>query len=289
MKCDPRFSKLPRNFWAYVRIISERAGYTQRGSKTIKIPTQAEISKVLKSLNLNSEILFNEKNQHAEFGKLILEYFHYRAELLNNYVAPLLMNASQAKEVFEGLKPSQGKKAKIPLNKQKGEKKQPAYFTSSINILIDKYSLEHPCDFDPRHLTIVSKNGNLLRALARRVDGAFPSAINPIAIWEIKEYYYTTTFGSRVADGVYVTLLDGMELAELYEHEGIKVLHYLMIDSHYTWWECGKSYLCRIIDALNMGYIHEVLFGKEIIARLPECVTEWVALLKKEDPFSSQT
>jgi len=30
-------------------------------------------------------------------------------------------------------------------------------------------------------------------------------------------YYYTTTFGSRVEDGVYETLLDGMELEELRE------------------------------------------------------------------------
>lgn len=57
-------------------------------------------------------------------------------------------------------------------------------------------------------------NGLPVRTLARRVDGAFPSVINPVAIWEVKEYYHTTTFGSRVADGVYETLLDGMELED---------------------------------------------------------------------------
>ncbi len=55
---------------------------------------------------------------------------------------------------------------------------------------------------------------------------------------------------SRVADGVYETLLDGMELEGLYEHEKVDILHYLIVDSHYTWWECGRSYLCRIIDNL---------------------------------------
>ena len=35
------------------------------------------------------------------------------------------------------------------------------------------------------------------------------------ARWEIKEYYGTTTLGSRVADGVYETMLDGLELREL--------------------------------------------------------------------------
>lgn len=56
-------------------------------------------------------------------------------------------------------------------------------------------------------------DGVPLWTLARRVEGAFPSPVNPVAVWEIKEYYYTTTFGSRVADGVYESLLDGMELA----------------------------------------------------------------------------
>jgi len=42
-----------------------------------------------------------------------------------------------------------------------------------------------------------------------------------------------------------------MELEELFEHENIRILHYLMVDGHYTWWVCGKSYLCRIVDMLN--------------------------------------
>ena len=115
-----------------------------------------------------------------------------------------------------------------------------------------------------------------LRTLARRVDGAFPSAINPVAVWEIKEYYYTTTFGSRVADGVYETLLDGMELEELRHSERIDVKHYLILDDRFTWWDCGRSYLCRIVDMIHMGYVDEVLFGREVVERLPALVTEWV-------------
>ena len=112
------------------------------------------------------------------------------------------------------------------------------------------------------------------------MDGAFPAVVDPIAIWEIKEYYYTTTFGSRVADGVYETLLDGMEVEELRASEGIDVLHYLVVDSHYTWWECGRPYLCRIIDMLHMGYVDEVLFGYEVIERLPNIVASWIAKLR---------
>jgi hypothetical protein len=61
----------------------------------------------------------------------------------------------------------------------------------------------------------------------------------------------------------------------------LHVLHYLMVDSHFTWWECGRSYLWRIIDMLHMGYVDEVLFGAEVPERLPALVTEWVAISRR--------
>lgn len=190
------------------------------------------------------------------------------------------MDKNEAKDLFDGLRKKLKPSCPLPMNKQKGKKKSHAYLTGVINMLIEANAKGIPCDYDPRELTAVTNEGVLLRTLARRVDGAFPGTVNPTAIWEIKEYYYTTTFGSRVADGVYETLLDGMELEELFEHENIKILHYLMVDAHYTWWVCGKSYLCRIVDMLNMGYVHEVLFGREAMERLPDIVKEWVKLEK---------
>ena len=121
-----------------------------------------------------------------------------------------------------------------------------------------------------------------VRTLSRRVDGAYPSIINPKAIWEIKEYYYTTTFGSRVGDGVYETQLDGWELREVKESLGIYTAHYLITDDYFTWWEKGKSYLCRIIDSMHMGLLTEALFGKEVIERIPELVNIWIKDADKE-------
>jgi hypothetical protein len=97
-----------------------------------------------------------------------------------------------------------------------------------------------------------------LRTLSRRVDGTFPSIVNPLAIWEVKEYYYTTTFGSRVADGVYETLVDGMELEELEAASQRKIYHVLFVDDHFTWWVKGRSYLCRLVDLVHMGFVDEV-------------------------------
>ncbi|RJF68873.1 hypothetical protein D3875_21170 [Deinococcus cavernae] len=130
-------------------------------------------------------------------------------------------------------------------------------------------------NYNPTNLTAVTRNGMPLRTMSRRVDGAYPGVVNPSAIWEVKEYYYTTSFGSRIADGVYETLLDGMEIAEMSKAEGVHILHYLIIDARDTWWGMGKSYLCRIVDMLNMGYVDEVLFGREVITERPRLVRSW--------------
>ncbi len=190
------------------------------------------------------------------------------------------MDVDEAKALYNDLYSKYKPSCPQPINKQKEEKKAPAYFTCMINMLIENRLNNLPCNYDPRELTTITKNGFPARTLSRWVDGAFPSPVNPIAIWEIKEYYYTTTFGSRVADGIYETLLDGMELEELSEHENIDVKHYLFIDSYNTWWNDGKAYLCRIIDMMHMGYVDEVCFGKEIIERLTIIVDEWKTLYK---------
>lgn len=278
MKADPRFLKQPKDFWAHVRTLSQAIGYTERRKSTIKIPTIDQVVTSLRALTLTSLHVADDRGRPTEFGQCLIDYFTHRANVLNTFVEPRLMNADAARALFDEVRSRCGPPASIlPLNKQKGEKKRHAYLTGLVNMMIYERAAVEACEYDPRVLTTVTRDDRPLRTLARRVDGAFPSLVNPIAIWEIKEYYHTTTFGSRVADGVYETLLDGMELEELREHEGIDVKHFLMLDSHFTWWKCGRSYLCRIVDMLHMGYVDEVLFGREVVERMPELVDEWVA------------
>ena len=68
-----------------------------------------------------------------------------------------------------------------------------------------------------------------------------------------------------------------MELEELENAAQRKVQHILFIDDFFTWSECGRSYLCRMIDMLHMGYVDEVIFGREVLTRLPELASEWKA------------
>lgn len=280
MKADPRFLRLPKDFWAHVRSLSQQLGYTNNMGQ-VKVPALDEVLKGLEALDLSANHII-QNDRPTAFGRNLLEYFQHRAQALNDFVLPRLMDKDRARKEFEALHLKLNPKRPVPMNKQKGEKRAPAYMTGIVNMIVEAGVGKYDCDFDPRRLTTITRNGAPLRTLARRVDGAFPSSVNPIAIWEIKEYYYTTTFGSRVADGVYETLLDGMELEELLEHEKIDVKHYLIVDDVFTWWTCGKSYLCRIVDMLHMGYVDEVLFGYEVIERLPALVAEWVAILKKQ-------
>lgn len=287
MKPEERFLRQPKHLWAMVRTISQHLGYTVRGTQQVRVPTLNDVRTALSELGLNSSHVVDERNRPTEMTKLLLDYFSHRADVLNNYVEPRLMDAKRAAKVFDELFAELSPTYPTPWNKQKREKSRPAYFTAIINMLIEANAEGLPCNFNPQKLTTVTREGIPLRTLARRVDGAFPSLVNPIAVWEIKEYYYTITFGSRVADGVYESLLDGMELEELREHEGIDVKHYLMVDAHYTWWGMGRSYLCRIVDMLHMGYVDEVLFGYEVVERMPIIVKEWVETARRRGTVPS--
>lgn len=266
-----------KDFWANVRTISQEIGYTARGESRILVPALAQICIAYARLNLSTAHIVNEQGQLTSMGETLLQYFDFRAAALNDQVQADLMDRAAAAVLFEQLRATRVPRCPLPMNKQKDDKRSHAFLTGIVNMLVEDNIGASPCDYDPRHLTTITHEGRPLRTLARRVDGAFPSVVNPIAIWEIKEYYYTTTFGSRVADGVYETLLDGLELEELTASTGLKVQHILIVDDYFTWWKCGRSYLCRIIDMLHMGSVDEALFGREVVRRLPTIAQEWKA------------
>lgn len=274
------FKNQSLEFWANIKLLNQRLGYTIKISKKnpnggFLIPTIAKIKEVFISEGLNYSKIINIDDAFTPFGSLIVDYMIYRGDLLENVVKSNLMNKDSAKETFYNLKDQLNPQIPLPYNKQKDEKRDYSYLTGIVNMLIDKNREGLNCDFDPKELTAFTENGYPIRTLSRRVDGAFPGVINPIAIWEIKEYYYTTTFGSRVADGVYETQLDGWELWEARENVGRDTLHYLIVDDYFTWWVKGRSYLCRLIDSMHMGLVDEVIFGNEVLIRIPELVQQW--------------
>lgn len=294
MKADSRFVNLNGEFWANVRAVSESVHYTEtlpghypvprylQGPKTrpkrnsqIKVPTPAEVRSALLKLNLQTEHLFSTSGKVTAEGKNLLDYFAFRAHILNKFAQDRLQDAPAARDLF--LKKEKSRRSwecPLPRNNQGIAENSKKFLTCLVNMIICENAGPFHCNFDPQNLVRLTHLGRPVRTLARRVDGAFPSPVDPIALWEIKEYYYTTTFGSAVSRGVFETQLDGMELA------GLKpgVLHYLFIDGHYCWWAAGgKPYLCRLIDLLHQGFVNEILVGSEVLTRLPELVKSWVS------------
>ena len=161
------------------------------------------------------------------------------------------------------------------MNKQKGVKSHPAYLSGIVSMIAE--SVFGPDGFVNDTQEIVAPDmgreirGNFLTSVS---DGALPNTENPKAVWEVKEYYGTTTFGSRVRDGVYETLLDGYEIGSIRTRHGRDMAHFLFIDDRFTWWECGKSYLCRMIDMLHTGHVDEIFFGREVL-------TDWEPRLRQ--------
>lgn len=259
-------------FWFRARFIAEGLGYTSQeqraAQRRLRTYTPEEIEWFFSKNGLN--ISPREAARQSEYSEA-------RADAAD-YAKSMLMNADEAREEFqhfESLAFSRGFSweqfpGNIPMNKQKGIKKNVNFLTAFVDIstYLALAESQYEADYDPRHLLkFTYGDGSILGGVSsRRLDGAIPSLFDPLIVWEIKEYYYTTTFGSRIADGVYETRLDGYEFDRFAAVTGHRPMHVLFTDSYSVWWDQGKSYLCRLIDMLNEGLVDRIYFGKEVFS-----------------------
>lgn len=125
MSPDKRFIAFKKNFWAYVKAISQEVGYTDRGTQTIKIPTAAEILETLTKLNLNHHFVVQNNQNLTKFGQNLVDYFTFRATCLNEYVKPRLMRANEAEKLYTEIKTNLKPSCPLPMNKQKGARLTP--------------------------------------------------------------------------------------------------------------------------------------------------------------------
>ena len=266
MKPVETYLKKSSRFWANVKLISEQAGYSIRSRngdpKILKTYSLEDVIRVYKDEGLDANFITTER---ALLGDVI-SYLNYRAKILTEYVQPLFMDRDAAQKEYLALRAQIGCVRAESMNKQKGDKRHPAYLAGMVSMIAEKILGSDGFIDDARRLSVISKNGIAEYAFSRRFDGALPTVVNPKAVWEIKEYYGTTTFGSRVADGVYETLLDGFEINEAEKVMNGRIKHFLFIDDRYTWWDCGRSYLCRMIDMLHTGHVDEIFFGREVLS-----------------------
>ena len=276
MRAVEQFRQQPAEFWALVKLISPILGYSQRAKKGtpggLKRYDSADIAAALTKRNLDPFAA-------EEHITLLEEYSNARADLLEQIVEPNLMDRDQAAELFETIRARvDPPEFLLSMNKRKGDQKHYAYLSCIVNMLIYEALMEtfgHATfNPSPRGPLTFASDGVPLGTLFRWMDGAYPDVNHPHAAWEVKEYYGTTSFGSRVADGVYESALDGYELNDLRD-VGVEVEHYLFLDDRKTWWKDGKFYLCRIVDMLHVGLLDGAYFGREVVDEWPPVVRGW--------------
>lgn len=278
MKANPLFKNKAPEFWAIVKMVSETCGYSERNRKDgrrMKTYFPEDVLKAHQKMNIPTELCFDNNNSPTEICKNALEYLNYRADILEDVVKGNLLNREIAKEKYEELKEKFPESSvKVQMNKQKGDKRHPSYLVNMVNLIAESKIGNGSFDDDPMKMGIISNEKGPLRVLCRRMDGAVPSVNQPKILWEVKEYYGTKTFGSRIADGVYETMLVGEELKSIENSLDLKIDHILFVDDYFTWWELGRSYLCRLLDILNMGYADYIFFGKEVVTEWPQYLDE---------------
>lgn len=273
MKANVKFLQQGLSFWAIVKYASEQGGYTNRKTKknpisTLKVLSPQQIRDTLEKCNIDHDSIPEPQYELAS------EYLTYRAQILMDVVEPALMNRDQARQAFEEIRDRVKPTHPIPMNRQKGDKRHEAFLAAMVGMLAEEVVGADNLVNDSQKLAILTEDGALKGIFSRRFDGAIPDTRDPIAMWEIKEYYGTKTFGSRVADGVYETLLDGYEVNAFEAEFGRRISHYLFVDDRFTWWDCGKSYLCRLIDMLHTGHVDEIFFGRQVIDQWPQTLAE---------------
>lgn len=287
MKANPIFENKSVEFWSYVKFLSEQLGYSERKQDRIKTYEYQDAFNAFDKFKTRYDV---------EILKDSIDYMNYRSNILNLIVKDHLMTVSEASELFslyKSIHEDHAYSCTLPMNKQKGEKRSYSFYTCLVNIIAEQtlreicknnnlvYGKDVTFNDNPYGLCFVRDDNNkLFFTFSRRFDGIYPGVGNVKLVWEVKEYYYTTTFGSRVADGIYETLLDGYEIREVNQtfqklQSTRRIKHLFFVDDKFTWWGLGKSYLCRIIDILHQGFVSDVVFGKEILDVWPKLIKDY--------------
>lgn len=227
-------------FWAYVRLVSQQAGYQPRGDEVVKVYEPEDLQNAVESTGINGEPLFGDFSTDGltDLGENILDYLNYRSQ----HVAVALDNIQTKNEAEETYEEYRGDHELKHVQYNRQGSNDPLVFANTVNLVMEK---EYGGEFDPNPYelpTILDDDKNLQLTFAKRLDGAVPDNRNPIALWEVKEFYNSSTFGSRVADAIYEIMLLSQEAQSVADEAGRDVEMYLLTDGEQAWSK-GVSYI----------------------------------------------
>jgi hypothetical protein len=193
----------------------------------------------------------------------------------------LLEQARNEKQALEDFHDLSSEVVKTYGTRSVDHHQSPKVIVSTIEVLTKAICEEQGLDVnvDPqKRASLISDD--YLWTSPRRLDGALPSLLNPVGLWEIKEYWGGTSGGSKMSDAIYECQLVGQELRTFSDSGGPYVHHYAILDGAQQW-KARRSDLRRAVDLVCSGLLDELLVGEEILSEWPRIVRELCDLVPR--------
>ena len=279
MKREPGFAaaRWDDPFWHVVRILGDQSA-TKRGKYAANIAPH-EIISVMQSIGTPvAHGLVDYLKNHEAVLERLSAYWAKRREVSDNLLA-LMRTEDEAKADFASISDQVLKSYGVQL----------AGYHNSSKALVDAVdavvyrecrNADVQVNTNPQSRAAIISDQHIWVS-PRRLDGAIPDLLNPVAIWEIKEYWGKTGGGSKMSDAIYELHLVGLELRMFEDEFNIHVNHYAIMDGREQW-NSRKSDVRRAVDLLYSGLLDELVVGSEVLTEWPRIVQECCALVKSQ-------
>ncbi|MFF5754920.1 hypothetical protein ACFY7A_05670 [Streptomyces longwoodensis] len=240
----------------------------------------SQIMLLLRAVNTpaaDALVLYLEKREDVLFR--LSDYWSKRHEVADNALA-LMRTESEAKIDYASISDQVLQSYGVQLA---GYHKSPKVLVNTVDAVIyrecQRFGISVNTNPQSRAALLSDEH---IWVSPRRLDGALPDLLNPVALWEIKEYWGKTGGGSKMSDAIYELNLVGLELRMFEDEFGIHVNHYAILDGAEQW-AARKADLRRAIDLLYMGLLDEVVVGSEVLSEWPRIVVENIHLARASE------
>jgi len=228
----------------------------------LSIGTKGERESFVEALGVESAAKIGEAKLKLgpEISKLLIAYLEFRTTLWDARGKMLRTEAEANAFCVKAFKES----PKTTQTKNQDHHQSSKAMVLTTTRMAEAVCQEYGIAIDPNPQTrCVWLVAQKLHVTARNLDGAVPGLLNPILIWEIKEYWGTTSGGSKMSDAVYECALVGRELRDFERRTGHHVDHVVLLDGK-DQWTSRKSDLLRFCDLYYQGIVDELIIGREI-------------------------
>jgi len=214
------------------------------------------------------------ESREPELIRDLARYTHTRWDLAKFAQAELMRSEEEAREDFA----SMSSRTVLTYGTQQAHHQSSKVLVQTVGVIAHQASLGRQVpDTDPQARAAHLANGHIWVS-PRRLDGALPGLLNPVGMWEIKEYWGKTSGGSKMSDAIYELQLVGTELAIQEQISGVHIEHIAIMDGA-AQWKARAADLRRAIDLLYCGLLDELIIGREVMTDWEPAVARMWAMV----------